>query len=243
MDSQHILFSGRSKNDHHTSLHSSRDIILRRWEQSQRELRWDLSSDKYITTVRSCCDKSQYEDEFEPTVSADPYDIGKARLTVNAYNALILNTPNLFIADIDEGDPRLSKYATVAGEDEVLENLKALGQFDAENDTDLRSASWRVYRTHSGFRVICTSRVFDDLWFGERVLRFLRADPRYIDLCQRQKCYRARLTPKPWRDRGDAHCVCYLIDLIGDKIAPEVEDQIRLHDQITLPQHDYCTLA
>jgi hypothetical protein len=67
-------------------------------------------------------------------------------------------------------------------------------------------------------------------------MRFLRADPQYIALCGQQKCYRARLTPKPWRDTegfGRACCAAgHYSGMAGWQPSPLIE-QILLHDEMT----------
>lgn len=58
----------------------------------------------------------------------------------------------------------------------------------------------RVYRTPAGLRVLAMHATFlpDDPavagFFGA-----LRGDPLYARMCALQRCFRARLTPKPWR--------------------------------------------
>lgn len=94
---------------------------------------------------------------------------------------------------------------------------------------------YRVYRTHSGCRVICTRIAVpreDHGWMAERVMQFLRADPDYIKLCRHQKYYRARLTPKPWRDKGDSCRVCEHFSTEGKK-----------PHELTLPDHEWAELA
>jgi hypothetical protein len=63
-------------------------------------------------------------------------------------------------------------------------------------------ASWRVrlYRTPAGFRLVVTHRLFKPE--EPEVANFFKAlgaDPVYVQMCQRQKCFRARVSPKPWR--------------------------------------------
>jgi hypothetical protein len=161
---------------------------------------------------------------------------------MNAYNSLVLNSPTMFIADIDKGDSRLNQFATVNDEGEVLKSLSDLSRFDAEYEREkpIRSASWRLYRTHSGYRLICTSRPIGhgEMWYALRLLRFLKADPRYIDICEKQKCFRARLTPKPWRGEEWCNSVCSLIDEIGDEVHPAIAEQLRLHDDVTIFSSD-----
>lgn len=61
---------------------------------------------------------------------------------------------------------------------------------------------WNViaYRTPAGMRYLATHRLFDPN--EEEVKLFFRelgCDPVYVYMCQEQQCFRARLTPKPWR--------------------------------------------
>jgi hypothetical protein len=58
----------------------------------------------------------------------------------------------------------------------------------------------RVYRTSAGLRYLVTHDVFSPTDpAAQAAMRELGADPQYIKLCQVQKTFRARLTPKPWR--------------------------------------------
>jgi hypothetical protein len=58
----------------------------------------------------------------------------------------------------------------------------------------------RVYRTPAGLRVLVMHRTFDpqepDV---AKCFRALDVDPVYERMCKNQHCFRARLTPKPWR--------------------------------------------
>jgi hypothetical protein len=61
-------------------------------------------------------------------------------------------------------------------------------------------ATFRIYRTAGGFRVLATDRRFDPATDeAERIMTSVGADPSFIQLCRAQKSFRARLTPKPWR--------------------------------------------
>ncbi|TLD69367.1 hypothetical protein FEM03_18540 [Phragmitibacter flavus] len=58
----------------------------------------------------------------------------------------------------------------------------------------------RIYETPAGFRVMVLHEVFDPV--DERVaecFKSLRADEVYVRMCRRQHCFRARVSPKPWR--------------------------------------------
>lgn len=58
----------------------------------------------------------------------------------------------------------------------------------------------RLYGTPAGLRFIATHRTFDAL--EPEVFAFfdqVGADPLYVRMCTNQRCFRARLTAKPWR--------------------------------------------
>lgn len=58
----------------------------------------------------------------------------------------------------------------------------------------------RVYRTYAGLRYLVTHAPFSPTGVeAQQVLQAVGADAQYIRLCQIQKSFRARLTPKPWR--------------------------------------------
>ena len=215
-----------------------RESLIRRAQNYKTCFRFDLNAKRYVTTSIIECETAEYERKPEPVVPAEPYEITPAVLTMNVYNSLVLNSPNMFIADIDRGDPRLNLFATVKDEEEILDSLAELSRFDAENrlEKPINGASWRLYKTHSGYRLIFTSRPIGhgEMWYALRLLRFLRADPRYIDLCDKQKCFRARLTPKPWRGQEFDSSVCYLIEAVGNEVHPSIAEQLRLHDELTM---------
>jgi hypothetical protein len=58
----------------------------------------------------------------------------------------------------------------------------------------------RVYRTPAGLRLLALHRLFDprEAEVG-RVFDALGVDPNYARMCRNQNCFRARVSPKPWR--------------------------------------------
>jgi hypothetical protein len=65
-----------------------------------------------------------------------------------------------------------------------------------------RRPEWevRVYRTPAGLRVLATHRTLDPHEPEvEECFRELAVDPLYARMCRNQKCFRARVSPKPWR--------------------------------------------
>jgi len=62
------------------------------------------------------------------------------------------------------------------------------------------SWSLHLYRTPAGYRLLATHAVFDP--GGEDTaafFQFFAVDPRFARMCRAQRCFRARLTGKPWR--------------------------------------------
>lgn len=62
--------------------------------------------------------------------------------------------------------------------------------------------SWgmRLYKTPAGFRLLVTHKTFDPR--DPEVTSFFQAidsDPLYVMMCKNQRCFRARLSAKPWR--------------------------------------------
>lgn len=129
-----------------------------------------------------------------------------ALVTRNRYGALVLNSPSLFIADIDVPEPEspsTSLFGRIFGRkpaapptDPADEAILPVRAYAATNP----NVGVRVYRTYAGLRVIVTGV---DLPAGSRESRALleqfRSDPLYVDLSASYASYRARLTPKPWR--------------------------------------------
>ena len=66
--------------------------------------------------------------------------------------------------------------------------------------------SVHLYRTPAGLRVLATHDIFQprDPLVAE-CFKALGADPIYVRMCLNQNCFRARVSPKPWRIGVSAH--------------------------------------
>ena len=94
-----------------------------------------------------------------------------------------------------ERDVLLNQYEQERGEQESL----AMDRFE-EFHAKYPSVAFRVYETAAGYRVIVTNQTMEpDHPTSIEWLDALGSDKLYRVLCARQHCYRARLTPKPWR--------------------------------------------
>jgi hypothetical protein len=190
-----------------------------------------------------------------------------AVITRNSYGCLVLNTARVMFVDVDLPEPKpaglfkklfgKSDAAPVVTQDSAIAKV--------ENWTRNNPGwGWRIYRTRAGLRLLATHALFDpEAAASDGVFDALGADPLYRQLCKAQKCYRARLTPKPWRcgvrskperwpfldARAEKHfqkwdaqyqsfaagwATCELVKKIGsDKAHPAVQPILAVHDQMT----------
>ncbi|RSK42531.1 hypothetical protein [Hymenobacter perfusus] len=206
-------------------------------------------------------------------------------VTRNRYGSLVLNAPRLMILDVDDHDLRqaMPRQPNVVpfSFSRFLRHLfnpppppAPLPPPDTHDQLQLRLAAWlhlhpewnfRLYRTRLGFRLIVTHRLLaPDSPEAQEVFAAMRTDSRYMHLCEKQDCYRARLSPKPWRigwmrpphpfpydtaeqgqqqleweqqyhARSTEFSVCQWVGEYGSgHIYPEAETLITLHDDACL---------
>lgn len=127
-----------------------------------------------------------------------------AVLTRNAYGSLVMNTEHVFFADIDYAPQPLG--AVIGGWLSRLFGRRRATQDDAIVHRVERIArarpdlGIRLYRTANGFRCLATTVTYHPTdRETENLLNAFGSDPLYVTLCQRQACFRARLSPKHWR--------------------------------------------
>lgn len=126
-----------------------------------------------------------------------------AVLTRNSYGAIVLNTESVLFGDIDVVEPGFfSGILQVFGwpkKDKAFFIAK-IEQYQKQNP----AYTIKVYETFAGLRVVVTNQVFENYSDSAKtIFAALDADPLYVRLCEAQSCYRARLTPKPWRIKLD----------------------------------------
>jgi len=105
-----------------------------------------------------------------------------AALTRNHYGALVINSESVFMLGKTKKDKTyyINKVET----------------FQLANP----QYTLNVYETYAGLRVVITNAVFDsNSPVVDTIFKALDTDPLYVTLCKHQSCFRARLSPKPWR--------------------------------------------
>lgn len=214
--------------------------------------------------LRRCYERGDFRPmaELRETYAA-VYEVTEERwdeqniVTRNRSGALVLNTTDVCFIDVDRvRGGFLNTLASLFGrgkteEQILLERVRALCAAD-------ESLGFRVYRTAKGFRVIAAGK---GVYLGSarmmELFEALDADPLYTKLCEKQDCWRARLTPKPsrigvkdcplctdsesapaviaaWRPAYDeaaaGYCVCRLRETVGRAIN---HPTVIRHDELT----------
>jgi hypothetical protein len=127
-------------------------------------------------------------------------------VTRNSYGSRVLNTARAMFVDVDLSEPPEPGFfqrlfsapkppppPDAGAESGIVEKAEAW----AQNHSDW---GWRIYRTRAGLRLLATHALFEPHTdFAAQVFDWVDADPLYRQLCKTQECFRARLTPKPWR--------------------------------------------
>jgi hypothetical protein len=123
-----------------------------------------------------------------------------ALVTRNHYGCLVLNAAHALFIDVDTFVAS-ELYNPIAGRDDRLRPMRQ--QVLSDLRTVLRSVDghgFRIYRTAGGFRILATTDEFEPgSEPAERLMNLVGADRNFVDLCRRQRNFRARLSPKPWR--------------------------------------------
>jgi hypothetical protein len=128
-----------------------------------------------------------------------------AIVTRNRYGALVLNSERVMFIDIDDADHEVGYSGGFFGflfgrKPDPAARRNAIQQLILEAIDTVPDLRCVLYRTKAGFRVLVLSKLFDPK--SEEALDVLRkfgSDSLYVTLTKNQKCFRARLSPKPWR--------------------------------------------
>ena len=172
----------------------------------------------YWTNRSKVEDSNKAEEQYYPATGERPIreevieqfssdDETYAVISRNSYGCLVLNTSDVFFADVDKPylpkpNPLLTWIGSLFGrktvekpdfEDLLIEKIKTLVATDS-------NLGLRVYRTLLGYRVLLTNQTVPASEARSvDLLEQLGSDQLYVSLCRSQDCYRARLTPKAWR--------------------------------------------
>ena len=199
-------------------------------------------------------------DEYEAEIREEILRIidDHSAITRNRYGAQVLNTESMMILDIDK--PKATFGALFKKKDaqsakaQIFDMVRKLA-----GSAKYQRYGFRIYETYQGARVIVLANSFDPRdRETKQMMDEFNCDPLYTLLCIKQGCYRARLTPKPYRMKlrgykvkfpreGDdselkqwlseyesvsrSFSVCKFIEQVG--ASHYVNDVVWLHDEVT----------
>lgn len=181
---------------------SEADAESRAAERLQRILNWLQNPGQDLDRYRYVMDDAICEQVIDRVHAHGGEEIGV--ISRNAYGSLVLNVPSVMIIDIDIESKikrpgffaRLFGAKPTSRESLLSGSLERILRWQQQHP----DYAFRVYRTAAGLRAIVPNRIFEHVDASVlRTMEELDSDPLYRDLCRSQKCFRARLTPKPWR--------------------------------------------
>jgi hypothetical protein len=191
-------------------------IIVKGWSynsKSEALEKAELKAKKILEIVLSGKKPDSYEYSLSPIceeIVEDVYCEDKvvAVISRNRYGALVLNTESVMFADKDFQpffaggiinqikflfNPERKRLLVSKQRDEEIEQVLNWGKQNPEHP-------FRLYKTFAGMRLIFVGKLYnpkDEATIS--LLNSLGSDPMYVKLTKNQACFRARLTPKPWR--------------------------------------------
>ena len=199
-------------------------------------------------------------DEYETEIREEILKIidDQSIITRNRYGAQVLNVERLLILDIDK--PKASFGDVFKKKDPGQDKRRIFDMVRKLASTPkYQEYGFRLYETYQGARVIVLGKDFEPQDRETRkTMSEFNCDRLYMTLCQKQRCFRARLTPKPQRmnmprykvqfprsgddvelqqwladyERESRHFnVCKFIEQVGARHS--INDVVRLHDEIT----------
>ncbi len=133
----------------------------------------------------------------------------KNLISRNRYGALVLNSEDTVFVDIDE--PRYGFWRWLfARKRDKKTDIVAMVEERIQKSRDYQRLGFRIYETHAGIRLIVLGRALPPRSAAvAKLMKDFGADRLYALLCKKQDCYRARLTPKPYRMRLKAFRVSH----------------------------------
>lgn len=157
-------------------------------------------ANEIAAAIQARIDKKDRKKEYEPIIKewiSDKIDEDNI-ITVNRYGAKVLNTTEYTILDLDDYPFEFwDIFGATRGYDKkslILQRFKKRITKNKSLGDDMR-----IYETTKGLRVICKKYISPQTPIFMKLMSKFRVDSIYAYLCIKQDCYRARLTPKPYR--------------------------------------------
>ena len=169
----------------------ARRLLLERAEQIENRIQRKAGID-------------EYESEIKEAI-AQEIDVHNV-ITVCRYGALILNTTQYSVYDLDSYHKSMFDFFGSMRHMSLKQRIAHKFKINAAKIPELGS-SFRIYETSKGIRVIGKHYLDPSHKRFMKIMLALCADYTYSILCIKQRCFRARLTPKPYRMKIDTYKV------------------------------------
>lgn len=151
-------------------------------------------------------------DDYEVEIREEILQVvdDKTIVTRNRYGAQVMNAETLLFLDIDKPKPAglgglFKKNTPESGKERIFDMVRKQAAGSA-----YAGLGFRLYETYQGARVIVTGGNFEARSREtQSLMNEFNVDPLYASICRKQGCFRARLTPKPWRMKMKAYKVRY----------------------------------
>lgn len=144
--------------------------------------------------------KAPNQEEYEVAIREeivhrlDPYNV----VTRNRYGALVLNSEKMLILDIDQAPTSL--WNLLKGQIGKKWHKPKILSLINKKIKKYPALSFRIYETPKGYRAIATGKDFSGSSHEtQQIMKDFNVDDLYSMLCEKQNCFRARLSPKPHR--------------------------------------------
>ncbi len=165
------------------STENAREESIRKAQQIEKRIAQRDSFDEYEVGIK------EYVSEF-----LDESNV----VTVCRYGARILNTNEYTILDLDDYPRRFfDRFKPLDG---MTKKEKIIHRFEESVSRFSKlGADFRIYETANGIRVIGKNYLDPEKTSSIKLMKKINVDWLYMTLSRKQRCYRARLTPKPYR--------------------------------------------
>ncbi|HSU56301.1 MAG TPA: hypothetical protein VLT36_19740 [Candidatus Dormibacteraeota bacterium] len=236
-------------------------------DRAVREFAARFAKGKFPPPHRGYYPNQPLREQFLQEVKNDAGEL-LGLITRNSYGSQVLNTERVMFVDIDLPEPkpppgflkRLFGKPEPPGPNPQNAAITRIENWSRDNP----EWGWRIYRTRSGLRLLATHSLIDSKSEAtNRIFEALGADTLYQKLCKTQNCFRARLTPKPWRcgvftkperwpwltpnqeerfrkweakynTSSQEFATCHFVRHLGEPaVHPDVQGVVALHDQMT----------
>ncbi len=146
--------------------------------------------------IQSGSKKEEYESSINEYVEKEIDDSNI--VTICRYGAKILNTDEYTILDLDDYPVDILDFFRSVRKLPKKERIVAKFLDRVTKNQEI-GTDFRIYETSKGIRVIGKKYIDPEGKGYTKLMRSLNVDWLYVFLSKRQMCYRARLTPKPYR--------------------------------------------